>query len=323
MAEHNPFIDPEKVGTPYTSEEDDMILDGGYELINVALLTGRSLDSIKKRKNRLVYLQNFVKKKEEEIREAEARALAEKEQQYREAQERNEGKVSTDDRKGEPYTPEEDEVVMNPELSYKEIAKQINRTTQSVKSRKQRLRDLTRGVDVRARKREQYRNGGKETKRKWDIENKEHVREYGAAYDNFNRDAENSRKAFTPEDDVTVLRTDITSREKAVLINRSMASIKGRLRKLRAPGAIQYYHEKYGGFNADAKNHGLYTPEEDLVIADDTLNIKEKCLKLDRTMNSVRARIRKFQKKQKKELELEKDKELIRERLNELEGGNG
>ncbi len=63
-------------------------------------------------------------------------------------------------------------------------------------------------------------------------------------------------------------------------------------------------------FNSDAENSGPYSPEEDLVVLDPNLSAKEMALKLDRTLNSVRGRLRKLRKIQKEKEALEDGKGL-------------
>ena len=293
------LVDPDIEGTPFSEKDDDFILNGGYTLENTALQMGRSLRAVRSRKKNLQYVQNQIKRKKEQEEREKAEALEEKKKEL-------EKPITS----RSFYSEEDDKLIMDTNVPIKDIAKQLERTYYGIKARRRLLRDKARGVDINAKKRRQYQNGGKETKQRWREKNKDHINKYNSEYIAFNAGSENAGKPFTEEEDEILLDSSISRKDRALKLGRSLASVAARLRKLRRPENIKSTSDKYTSFNSDAENSGPYSPEEDLVVLDPNLSAKEMALKLDRTLNSVRGRLRKLRKIQKEKEALEDGKGL-------------
>lgn len=164
--------------------------------------------------------------------------------------------------KGGPYGVEEDEMIINSKSSIVNIALLLGRSISSVKDRKREVKKQKTNEDARKRA-------------------------------TFNRDAKNSRKPYTAEDDVIILDESLTRKERAILTGRSLIAVRRRIESLRDPGKVKATLEQYALFNKDGKNKWkLYTNEDDVVVLDKNFSLKDKALKLDRTINSVRGRVR-------------------------------
>jgi len=129
------YIDPDKVGTAYSEEEDERILDEGYSLVQVAVFIGRSYGSVRTRKLRL------LDKKKGIVRAGNYPSSSrEYQNKWRKKQEEKQPWLFNDSKnKGNLYTDEEDEVVRNSKLSFKERALILGRSINSINSRLRKL----------------------------------------------------------------------------------------------------------------------------------------------------------------------------------------
>ena len=130
------YIDPDKVGRAYSEEEDEMILDDGYTLVEVAVFLGRSQGSVRSRKMKLKDKERGI------VREANyPSADKEYKKKWRQEWANKEPWLFNDSlNKGKAFTEEEDEVVLNSNLSFKERALILGRSINSINSRVRKLK---------------------------------------------------------------------------------------------------------------------------------------------------------------------------------------
>jgi len=265
---YHEFVDPKIEGTPFSAEEDEMVICGGYTTQNLALVLGRSTKAI------LARIQKIKSYKSKGGLEA-LREKEEKEQQQQTLDFDKEHKVGTK----RYFTPLEDLIVLDEELTMKERAKELGRTVDSVGGRFRRLtRPQIEGAYKEKRKENKENKGqwtdaedkialntrysvqyraeklgrpiesvisrvslykllrkeySKESQTKRVDANREKYNKNARKHATFNKDAKNSRKPWTPEQDKIALDPNLTGKEKALKLDRSLIAIRKRCLKLR------------------------------------------------------------------------------------------